>query len=69
MNLYQIGIEVNTTRVFSNHDFVVLANSIEKAIEFVKLKFDVKHWRYTKKAKHGAYIVGATFLDTDNTDT
>ena len=66
MNLYLIGIEgalKGKELMFS--DFAVISESIEKAEQYVKTRFEVKRIRYSVKARDGKYIVSCTFLDTD----
>lgn len=66
MNLYLIGVEgtyKGKELMFS--DFAVVAESIEKAEQYVRTRFNVKRIKYSTKAHDGKYIVASTFLDTD----
>lgn len=66
MNLYSIGAKINTTNVMDEINVVVLAPSREIAEAYLRNNNSIKKFTYSKKLKHGAYIVASTFLNPDD---
>lgn len=65
MNLYSIGATINTTNLMDEINVVVLAASREIAEAYLKNNYSIKKFRYSKRLKHGAYIVASTFINPD----
>lgn len=65
MNLYSIGAEINTSNLMDEINVIVLASSREVAEAYLRNNYSIKKFKYSKRLKHGAYVVASTFLNPD----